>query len=242
MNTATLRDVLQQTPPHLVLLLGPGRADLHIARGDGLAPVTAEGFPILQSQGVPGSQGSREELEPFLERVDEAFGRVRAAHPSPMVLAGPLGLVTAFADRSRNLYRLAGVITGRVAESPDSLYAAAREAVAPYLLSREAQALWTLRHALTSRPEHVARGLDASRAAVRQGRPELLVAEETVARAEAGVVEGLIETVIDRGGWIALAHDGALEPHGGVALVLHPAAPVGRVVQDEVDERGDGGA
>jgi hypothetical protein len=97
-----------------------------------------------------------------------------------------------------------------------------------------AWAAWTLQHALTAQPERVARGLDACRAAVRRGRPELLVAEETTARAEADVVAGLIDTVIDRGGWVALAHDGALEPHGGIALVLDLATAVGPVVQDEV--------
>jgi hypothetical protein len=226
-STSALRHALQRTPPHLVLLLRPARAELHLARGGALAAVTAEGFPLVQSGPPPGSPGNGEDLGGFLARVDEAFGRVRAAHPSPMVLAGPLDLVTAFADWSHNLYRLAGVVTGRAAESPDALSAAARGAVEPYLLSREAEALWTLQHALTAQPERVVRGLDACRAAVRRERPELLVTEETTARAEAGVVAGLIETVIARGGWVALAHDGALEPHGGIVLVLNPATAVG---------------
>ena len=55
-------------------------------------------------------------------------------------------------------------------------------------------------------------------------------------------VEDLIETVIDRRGWVALAHDGVLEPQAVIALVLNQAAAAGSVAQGEVDDCGDAGA
>lgn len=34
------------------------------------------------------------------------------------------------------------------------------------------------------------------------------------------VVDDLVETVIERGGWVAFTKDGALEQHGRIALLL----------------------
>ncbi len=240
MNTATPRRALQRTPPHLVLLLVPGRADLHLARGDAFAAVAAQGFRSSSLRGRLVHRRAGRSSSPSSNGWTRRSGESGPRPPRPR--CSPVRwTVTAFIDRSQNLFRLAGVLTGRAVESKTALSAAAREAVEPYLLSREAEALWTLQHALVCRPTLVASGLEACCAGVLQGRPEMLVAEETTARAEAGVVEDLIETVIYRAGWVELAHDGALEPHGGIALVLNPAAAVGPVVQDEVDERGTGG-
>lgn len=242
MDPGALGHALRRTPPHLVLLLREGNAELYHSRAGSLVPMTEEGFPLEQAGPPAGASARGEDLDAFLLRVDEAFGRVRARHPSPMVLAGPDDLLTAFGDLSQSLYRLAGLVTGQATDTGAALYDAAQSVVEPYLLSREAEALWTLEHALTSRPDDVATGIDACCAAVRRRRPVMLVAEERLARVEGDILEGLLEVVIDGGGWVALARDGALGRHGGIALVLEPSAAGRLPGQDQVDELADGRA
>lgn len=234
-NPEALRHALRRTPPHLVLLVREDRAELYQSRGETLARIAEEDFPLLRVASLGG-----EDLGTFLRRVDNAFGKVRGRHPSPMVLAGPADLLTAFAELSENLYRLAGLVTGRATETEEALHHAARSLVEPYLLSREAEALWTLEHALNSRPEHVVAGIEACAAVVHRARPMMLVAEKGLSDSRQKDLEQLMEHVIDDGGWIALAHDGALEQHSRVALVLDTPAPDRPFAEEEAAEAADG--
>ena len=227
--TRDLVRALHRMPPHLVLVLHAGCAHLYHGYADTLVPLADSGFPIEHAQPVVGRlEAGDDGLEDFLTRVDSAFGRARTEHPSPMVLAGSRKVVTAFVHRSRHLYRLVGVITGPATETISDLYGATSAAVEEYLLSREAEALWTLEHARASRPEDVATGLGECQASVRRGQPALLAVEEGFgaaaegAKVTADAVDDLVETVIERGGWVALTHDGALAEHGRIAMVLRP--------------------
>ncbi len=225
-HTFATRDLvraLHRTPPYLALVLHDTCAHVYEATADSLAPVHAHGFPferaITELEAVSASEdaGTR-----FLAEVDAAFGRLRAERPTPMVLAGAPELTARFIDRAESLYRLAGVLATAATTSPRDLYVETRAAVEAYLLSREAEALWTLEHALITSPDRVATGIDACWAAARTAARAMLVVEEgfTVATDDRhDAVDDLIENVIERGGWVALARDGLLEQHGHVALV-----------------------
>jgi hypothetical protein len=144
------------------------------------------------------------------------------------VLAGPRDLTARFVDRSEHLHRLVGVITGPATTSLTDLYVETRAAVESYLLSREAEALWTLDHALATSPDLVATGLDACWAAAHATTRAMLVVEEGFTAAAEDLtdaVDDLIEKVIEQGGWVALARDGLLEQHGRVAMVLDRRRP-----------------
>lgn len=152
-------------------------------------------------------------LEAFCDRVDSALRDVRGRHPSPLVLAGSEELLDGFRRRSRNLHRLAVVVTGPASETVGGLYVATRTVMEEYLLSREREAGDLLEEALRTRPESVAAGATACHEALGRTAPAMLVLDE------GRVPEGLVEEVIRRGGWVAFTRAGVLDEFGGVALV-----------------------
>lgn len=178
-----------------------------------------------------------------VDQLDSALGRARRVHPSPLVLAGATPAVSAFARASRNLQRLAATLVGQDARDLAGVRMATRAAMDRYLLSREAEALATLNRAVASNPGAVISGAVRCWEALHGGRPTMLVVEEgfffpvrvtangvhPVEAAEVAgdaddflhdVVDDLVETVIERGGWVAFTKDGALEQHGRIALLL----------------------
>lgn len=242
--TRDLVQVLHRTPPHLVLLLHAGCAHLYQGYADTLHPVREHGFPFEQTLVLAeGRRNDVDEAQAFLDQVDAALGRARRVHPSPLVLAGAESAVNAFARSSRNLHRLAARLVGEDASSLLGVQKATGAAMDRYLMSREDEALATLDRALASNPGTVVTGAVRSWEALRGGRPTMLVVEEGFffpvrvtangvlpvgAAEETGgavdqlhdVVDDLIETVIERGGWVAFTKDGALDRHGRIALVM----------------------
>jgi hypothetical protein len=175
-----------------------------------------------------------------LRGVDLSLGAYLRLHPAPVVIVGPQTVVTTFRTHSRSLDRLAGCVYGGFDDA--SLGEIARRTspvLGRYLASREQAALDLLEQ---RRAEHrTAEGISATWLAARVQRPEMLVVEESFrypARLSADgdqvtpagdfeapdviddLVDELIETVLTRGGWVALAQDGRLADRGRVALTL----------------------
>lgn len=221
-----------------------GCAHLYRGYADTLHPVREHGFPVEQALDLAeGRRRDEDETRAFLDQVDSALGRARRVHPSPLVLAGATSAVSAFARSSRNLQRLAATLVGQDARDLAGVRMATRAAMDRYLLSRETEALATLNRAVASNPGAVISGPVRCWEALHGGRPTMLVVEEgfffpirvtangvhPVEAAEVAgdaddlrhdVVDDLVETVIERGGWVAFTKDGALEQHGRIALLL----------------------
>jgi len=156
------------------------------------------------------------------------------------VLVGGSRTVSRFRRLSRNTGRLAGVLTGHLTREPlTALVERIRPVLTSYLLSRQDEALALLDRRRSGHA--VVDGLDAAWLAARRERPEMLAVEEGFSRAARlspdgdfltpaedvehpdvvdDVVDELIETVLLRGGWVALVADGALADHDRVALTL----------------------
>ena len=222
---------LHRTPRHAMLVLTDQRALLLEGADDALVPVARHRFPL---------DGTRfATVNAFLRVVDSALAAHLRARPSPVVVAGDEPLVAAFLTRSRATTRLAGTVSGSHLElSLAELAELARPVLDRYLRSREQESLRVL--ADTPR-RRLASGLDAVWLSVRTERPDMLVVEEDLFRAarvsddgdhlltaedvEApdvldDVVDEVIEAVLRRGGWVALASPGALAAHGGIALTV----------------------
>jgi hypothetical protein len=181
--------------------------------------------------------GSRTSWPTSSPRSRDAYRRV---HPAPLVLAAAQPTLSAFRKISRNTARLAGCVTGNHLNTPPAqLRGQIRGVIEEYLQSRQAEALALL--ATRTDEGRAVHGIDATWLAARWERPEMLAVEEgyfhparvspdgdTLTRADDpeepdvcdDAVDELIETVISRGGWVALVADGALADDGRVALTL----------------------
>ena len=222
---------LHRTPRHTLLLLSKDQARLFEGADDSLVPVARARFP-LDADSFPS-------MTAFLRAVDSALAAHLRARPSPVVVAGVESLTAAFLQRSRATTRLAGTIPGSHLERPlPELAELTRPVLERYLRSREQESL----SALASTPRRrVASGLDAVWLCSRSERPHMLIVEEDLFRpariSEDGdhllpvddveapdvlddVVDEVIEAVLRRGGWVALASSGALADHGGIALTV----------------------
>lgn len=246
-HTFATRDLvlgLQRTPRHLVLVLNSRVARLFESVNDRLLPAATPMFPhavprARQSSSLrAGLAGA--DITAFLHGVDRRLGSYRAVHPSPLVLVGPDAVLSAFRSQARNLYRLAGVLTGNhVDASLTELATLIRPTVQRYLASREDEALTLI--ANRAGQGRVASGMPAAWLAARTQQPEMLAVEESLfypARiSDDGhtitydrdldqpdvlddAVDELIEHVLIRGGWVALVRPGHLATHGGAALTL----------------------
>ncbi|WP_088317751.1 hypothetical protein [Kineosporia sp. R_H_3] len=232
--TRDLVRALHRTPRHVVLSLSAHRAALFDGQAGRLAPVPGRHFPLdLRTLETP-------DLATSMRIVDRALGTHLRLHPAPLVVAGPERTVAAFTAVSRHTGRLAGVVHGAVEHSTlEDLAARTRPVLERYLLSRQDDALALLERRAGA--HRVAAGIASAWLAARTERPEMLAVEEgyrfparlsvdgdLVTPAEDteapdvidDLVDELIETVLDRGGWVALVRDGALGGHERVALTV----------------------
>jgi hypothetical protein len=239
--TRDLVRALHRTPRHLVLALSSRDARLFEGSGDDLRPARGSSFPMVDTAGRD-EQAAREPhtTTAFLRSVDRALGTYLQLHPAPLVLAGPSRVLATFAGLSRNLGRLAGQIPANVVHQPlAELAARTRPVLERYLHSRQQEALELLDRRTGS--ARAVSGMSSAWLAARTERPEMLAVEQGLfypARLAGDgdlllpatdvehpdviddAVDELIELVLDRGGWVALVDDGALQAHGGVALTV----------------------
>lgn len=248
--TRDLLRSLHRTPRHLVLLLGNNHTQLFIGQGPYLMPAIGSSFPRVApaaagrrggpARSAPGGSRSDGDLTHYLRQVDRALGNYRLLHPSPIVLAGPARLVSAFQQTSRHLERLAGTVTGdHAGSSMAELTQQVRPVLDEYLHSRQAEALQLLEQRAGA--DRVVSGLPAVWLAAHYERVEMLAVEDTLVyparlsdngdllEAASDVeapdvlddaVDELIELIIARGGWVALLEEGSLAGHDRVAVCL----------------------
>jgi Bacterial archaeo-eukaryotic release factor family 3 len=242
---------LHRTPRHVVLVLTEHEARLFDGAGDTLLPPFGGPFPLIdrtprrhtRTGGGPVKGGDEDRrADTFFRTVDRALGTYLSLHPAPLVLVGAGRTLTRFTRISRNLARLAGTVQGSHARTPlPTLARLIRPVIEDYLRSREQEALALL--ATRSRSATVATGMPAVWLAARAERPEMLAVEEGLfypARVSSDgdlirpaddlehpdviddAVDEVIETVLRRGGWVALVQDGALSESERIALTLRP--------------------
>ena len=242
--TRDLVRAMHRTPRHAILVLGSREARLLHGAGDQLRPAGGGRFPmqaVRDRRRNPVRPGlARADAAAFWRNVDAALGAHLRLHPSPLLLAGSARTVSGFSAVSRHLGRLAGTIEADlVRESPPMLAARARPVLERYLHSRQDEALDLL--AARMGTKRAVSGLAATWFAARHERPEMLVVDDSLvvpARLSPDgdlvepaddptapdviddLVDELIELVMRRGGWIALARPGSLVDHDGVALTL----------------------
>ncbi len=201
------------------------------------------GRPMRSSPRGPGvraSGGTDEDQEAFLRTVDRALGTYLRLHPAPLVVIGTQRTASRFVHLSRNTGRLAGVVHGSHARTPLPVLAGmARPVLDRYLRSRQDEAL-----ALLDRQTGRGRaftGMPSVWLAARTQRPEMLVVDQEFfypARLSPDgdlltpatdvehpdvlddAVDEVIETVLVRGGWIALVEAGALDHCDRIALTV----------------------
>lgn len=235
--TRDLVRALHRTPRYLLLVLTKRSARLFDGVGDELRAVQAGNFPFERVADELGDAAHAG----YLREVDRALSAYLRVRPAPLVLAGVGRLLADFTALSANTARLAGTLRGSYAHTPTNrLGRRVRPVLEAYLRSRQEQAL----EHLTARGEefHVAGGVQAVWLAARAERPEMLAVEEGLffpARlSDDGdyllpaddiehpdvlddAVDEIIETVLQRGGWVALIEDGALPvEHERIALTL----------------------
>lgn len=174
----------------------------------------------------------------FLRTVDRALGTYLRVHPAPLVLIGARRTVAGFTALSRNTGRLAGAVHGSHARTPlPALVRLVRPVLEDYLHSRQDEALALLDQRTSA--GRVVSGMPAVWLAARSERPEMLAVEHSLfypARLSPDgdlltpaadvehpeviddAVDEVIETVLHRGGWVALLDDGALAGRDRIAL------------------------
>jgi len=244
--TRELLRALHRTPPHLLLTLYPGHAGFFHAQGANLSPAAQVLLSVDATayQSDHGGSATAIASDAMLDEVDEVLGRQRVLFPSPLVVCGTSGLVTAFCRRSRHLSRLAGRITDP--DTTEALQQQAGRVLEDYLRSRGREALDLVELTAYERPDQLAIGLNECWARVHESAPLVLAVEEGYAAPghlfgdlespDGGdplwqhdltddpffvhdLVDDLIEAVIRRAGWVAFVDDGALADYGRVALV-----------------------
>ena len=239
---------LHRTPRHVVLVLTDREARLFDGIDEHLLPTVGAAFPL--TAGTRGREAGRrpqrtrdhssESKDAFLRTVDRALGTYLRLHPAPLVLVGAQRTLARFLGLSRNTGRLAGTIYGSHARTPlPVLVGLVRPVLERYLRSRQDEAL-ALLDARTN-AGRVVSGMPAAWLAARAERPEMLAVEQSLfypARLSSDgdlltpaddvdhpeviddAVDELIETVLRRGGWIAIIEDGLLAAHNRIALAV----------------------
>lgn len=231
---------LQHSPRHTVLLLSMDEARLLHGHGASLTPAPGNAFPAYRrTYGQHGARGA-ERYNDFLRRVDRALGAALRLNPMPLVLVAAEPTGSKFRRLSRNMSRLAGLITGNHLKTPaEALSELVRPVLDDYLRSRASEALELIER--RAGEDRVLRDIDSAWMAARWERPEMLAVEEDfVYPARLGpegdslipaddidhpdviddVVDELIEIVLSRGGWIALLPPGRLPDGTHLALTL----------------------
>jgi len=241
---------LHRTPRHVVLVLTEREARLFDAVADTMLPPPSGPFPLVSTGSRPGRPGRvsarpratavEVDGDAFLRTVDRALGTYLRLHPAPLVLVGAQRTLTRFTHLSRNLGRLAGTVPGSHLRTPLPVLAALiRPVLESYLRSRQDEALALLEERQGA--GRVVTGMSAVWLASRVERPEMLAVEQSLffpARLSPDgdflepasdvehpdvlddAVDEVIETVLRRGGWIALVEDGALAARDRIAISL----------------------
>ena len=197
--------------------------------------------PHRPARGARTQGGDRDgDLDAYLRLVDRALGTYLALHPAPLVVVGAPRTASRVTSLSRNTARLAGVIPGSRQRTPlPDLVALVRPVLEAYLRSRQAEALALLEARTGS--GRVVSDMQAVWLAARTERPEMLAVEQGLfypARLSADgdllvpatdvehpeviddAVDEVIETVLQRGGWVAMVEDGSLATFGRIALTV----------------------
>jgi hypothetical protein len=242
--TRDLVRALHRTPLHVVLALSRHEARLFTGMGDDLHPVPGRSFPRLAAAAESARRGGPgirvEDRGTFYRDVDRALGAYLRVHPAPLVLVGAERELAEFRALSTNLGRLAGCVHGSLVTAPiTDLVPRIRPVIESYLRSRQQEAVALLEARMGSR--RVVSGIAATWLAAQAERPEMLAVEEGFffpARVDTtgelltaaddvehpdvvdDAVDELIETVLHRGGWVAIVEDGMLADHDRVALTL----------------------
>jgi hypothetical protein len=241
--TFATRDLVrsvQHTPRHVVLLLHRHEAMLYDGVGATVRPALRSAFPLHPSRDA-GDAPWETATRAFLARVDRGLGAYLRLHPAPLVLAGDEKLLERLRAMSRNVTRLAGIVPIAPGETAPETLLPGRIAplLTDYLRSREAEALQLLADRAVA--HRVVAGVQDAWRAARSERPEMLAVETGhfyPARLSADgdqlepatdvdhpdvlddAVDELIELVLDRGGWVALVQDGALDSYQRLALTI----------------------
>lgn len=246
--TRDLVRALHRTPRHIALVLTDREARLFDGVGDALLPPARSAFPLRAPERSADTGGRRAQRratrggddDAFLRTVDRALSTHLRLHPAPLVLIGTQRLLARFTALSHSTERLAGTIQGSHARTPlPVLSGLIRPVMEDYLHSRQDEAMALLEQRTSA--GRVVSGMAATWLAARAERPEMLAVEQGLfypARLSGDgdllspaedidhpeviddAVDELIETVLRRGGWIALVEDGALAEHDGVALSI----------------------
>ena len=242
--TRDLVRALHRTPRHVVLTLSQREARLFEGAGGDLRPAPGRSFPRrapgsdVAQRGEPGTRVQARRS--FYRRVDQALGAYLRDHPAPLVLVGAERELAEFRGLSANIGRLAGCIHGSMVTAPTAdLVPRIRRVMEDYLRSRQQEALALLEQRVGR--QRAVSGIASAWLAAQADRPEMLAVEEGYffpARVDGSgellsaaddvehpdviddAVDELIETVLHRGGWVALVEDGALADHDRVALTL----------------------
>jgi len=235
---------LHRTPRHVVLALSQHEARLFEGVGDDLRPAPGRSFPRIAPGAEPAERGGRPmnaaRRRSFYRDVDRALGVFLRVNPAPLVLVGAERELAEFRGLSVNLARLAGSVQGSLVTAPTAdLAPRIRLVMQGYLRSRQQEALDLLDARIGAK--RAVSGIASAWLAAHAERPEMLAVEEGYfypARVDASgellspardlehpdviddAVDELIETVLRRGGWVALVEDGALAEHERVALTL----------------------
>lgn len=231
---------LQHSPRHTVLLLSLDEARLLHGHGASLTPAPGNAFPAHRRTYAKHGGRDSERYNDFLRRVDHALGAARRLNPMPLVLVAAEPTGSKFRRMSRNMSRLAGLVTGHHIKTPaDELSELVRPVLNDYLRSRTQEALELIER--RANEDLVLRDIDTAWMAARWERPEMLAVEEDYfypARLGTDgdslipaddvdhpdviddVVDELIEIVLGRGGWIALLSAGQLPDGTHLALTL----------------------
>jgi len=242
--TRDLVRALHRTPRHVVLTLSQREARLFEGLGGDLHPAPGRSFPRRAAGAEAAQRGERgmrvQERTSFYRDVDRALGAYLRVRPAPLVLVGAERELAEFRGNSANLGRLAGCVHGSMVSAPIAdLVPRIRLVIEGYLRSRQQEALALLEARADG--ERAVSGIASAWLAARAERPEMLAVEEGYfypARVDGSgellspaddvehpeviddAVDELIETVLRRGGWVALLDDGALADHDRVALTL----------------------
>lgn len=238
--TRDLVRALHRRPRHLVLVLAAGAARLLESDGITLRDVGRTTF-TPDGAGARGVRsGRRPDVRTALREADRALGAVIGRRPAPVVVVGVSRLVAEFLGLTRHRSAIAGTVRGSHLRSPAmTLEPLVRPVIDSYLDRKEREAV-----ALVETRTHAGRavhGLDAAWLAAVRENPEMLAVEEGLALPARlspdglallpasdpehpevidDVVDELIETVLGRGGWVAMVKDGTLGDAGRVALTL----------------------
>ena len=242
--TRDLVRALHRTPRHVVLTLSQREARLFEGLGGDLHPAPGRSFPRRAAGAEAAQRGERgmrvQERTSFYRDVDRALGAYLRVRPAPLVLVGAERELAEFRGNSANLGRLAGCVHGSMVSAPlADLVPRIRLVIEGYLRSRQQEALALLEARADG--ERAVSGIASAWLAAQAERPEMLAVEEGYfypARVDGSgellspaddvehpeviddAVDELIETVLRRGGWVALLDDGALADHDRVALTL----------------------